>query len=101
MLGQQTLRILSGMFVITVSLSVGLWLFYRRILRARYLMYIYAPLSLTLSFLVVSIWSPILPTWGAKLVFSIIGATLIMIPALVILRLKGVDVDEWDHKTYK
>jgi hypothetical protein len=46
-------------------------------------------------------WSSLLSTWGARLLFSIVGSTLIMIPILVILRIQGVDIDEWDHKRDK
>jgi len=98
MLSQETLRIFSGILVLAVLLSVGLWLFYRGLLRARVLIYVCFPLSLVLSVFVVSIWSPLLPTWIGRLLFSFVGAAVIMIPVLAILRIRGIDIDEWDRR---
>jgi hypothetical protein len=98
---QQAFRVLSGLIVIAVFSCVGLGLFYLGILRARHLVYVYTPLSLVISFLVASIWDPILSTWVARLLFGIVMAALVMIPMLVILRIQGVDIDDWDRRRRK
>jgi hypothetical protein len=101
MTDEEMLRFLSAVLVLVLSLAIGTGLFYCGLLRARYLIYGYLPLSLMLTMLVLSWRSQLLSTWVARLLFSIVGTTLIMVPMLVSLRRTGVDVDEWDRRRRK
>lgn len=94
-------RALSWMLVAAPLLTIGWWLFKRGVLRARHLIYVFLPFSLTLANLVLVVTEPLLSTWSAKLLFSIIGATVVMIPVLITLRIKKVDVDQLDQKRGK
>lgn len=108
MLKQEAYDVLSWALVGVPLLAIGLWLFRRGTLRARHLVYGYQPLSIMLANLVLATshslrstnWSP-LSTWGARLLFSFIVTVLVMMPALIVLRIKGVDIDEWDRKRGK
>ena len=101
MLSQEAVRLLSGIAVCVVLFSTGLWLFSRGVLRARYLIYVYLPVSLVLTILVLAMQSPLLPSWSARLLFSFAGAALIMIPGLIILWIRRADIDEWDQRRNK
>jgi hypothetical protein len=93
-----TERALAWLLVAAPLLTIGWWLFKRGVLRARHLIYVFLPLSLTLANLVVVVSEPLLSRWSAKLLFSAIGATAIMIPVLITLRFKKVDIDQLDQK---
>jgi len=90
-------RAFSWLLVAAPLLTIGLWLFKRGLLRARYLIYAFFPLSLTLANLVLVVNEPLLSRWSAKLLFSAIGAIVAMIPGFIILRVKKVDVDQLDQ----
>lgn len=82
-------------------LAVGWWLFKRSIIRARHVIYVILPTSLFLANLVLAIREPILSTWNSRLLFSALGVAGVMIPVLVILRLKHVKMDQLDRKRPK
>jgi hypothetical protein len=91
-------RVFSWLLVAAPLLILGWWLFRRAIIRSRHLIYVILPASLFLANLVLTLREPLFSTWSLKLLFSVLGAALVMIPVLVILRLKNVQMDQLDEK---
>jgi hypothetical protein len=79
-------------------LTLGWWLYKRAIIRSRHLIYMILPTSLFLANLILVIREPLFSTWSLKLLFSVLGSALVMIPVLVILRLRNVQMDQLDRK---
>jgi len=94
-------RALLWLFVVAPLLAAGWWLFKRAVIRSRHLICMVLPASLFLANLVLSVREPLLSTWDLRLLFSALGAVLVMIPVLVILRLKNVKMDQLDRKRGK
>ena len=60
-------RALSWLLIAAHLLTIGWWIFKRGVLRARYLIYVFLPLSIALANLVMVVSEPMLSTWSAKL----------------------------------
>jgi hypothetical protein len=98
---EQANGVISWIVVAVLLASIGLWLYSKGTLRARHLIYLFLPLSLICANLVLAIWTPLLSTWSARVLLSVIGAALAMVPVHVALRIRKVDLDELDRKRRK
>jgi hypothetical protein len=87
--------------VVALLLSIGLFLNSRGILRARYFMGVWQPVSLVAGGLAYFAVDPLLPNWGIRIVVSIIGAVLITAGTWIILAIAKVDIDQWDQRKRK
>ena len=99
MQSQESFFISVWFFILVPLLFVGGLLFRSRILRARHLIYIYFPLSLLASNLVLASRISLLSMWSTKLLFSILATVSIMAPMIFLLKITNLDIDRFDRNS--
>ena len=92
---------LAAVGVTVLLLSIGLFLFSKGILSARCSMGIWIPVSLWAVLLVYLTLYPLLSTWAARILVSVVGAVLVTGGGWIIFKLARGDIDQWDEWSKK
>jgi hypothetical protein len=93
--------VLAAAGVVGFLLSIGLFLNSKGILRARYWIRVWWPVSFVAGGLAYFAIDPLFSTWAARTIASVIGAVLITAGTWIILAISKVDIDQWDRKRRK